>query len=98
MVYNYTTVIEKDKEVETVVITVDKETGEEHTEVKREKKDVATVKINVQTIGEMFDSDPEVEVYVARRYSRDDDYYGRVIAFDEDEVDKYYPIMEKRSL
>ncbi|MDY4307867.1 hypothetical protein SNF32_13800 [Enterococcus mundtii] len=38
MVYNYTTVIEKDKEVETVVITVDKETGEEHTEVKREKK------------------------------------------------------------
>ncbi|MGM0255168.1 MULTISPECIES: lysozyme family protein [unclassified Enterococcus] len=95
MVYNYTTVIEKDKEVETVVITVDKETGEEHTEVKREKKNVATVKINVQTIGEMFDSDPEVGVYVARRYSREDDYYGRVIAFDEDEVDKYYPIMEK---
>ncbi len=95
MVYNYTTVIEKDKEVETIVITADKETGEEHTEVKREKKNVATVKINVQTIGEMFDSEPEVEVYVSRRYSGDDDYYGRVIAFDDDEIDKYYPIMEK---
>ncbi|MGG5314273.1 hypothetical protein IGL76_003040 [Enterococcus sp. DIV2381] len=95
MVYNYTTVIEKDKEVETVVVTVDKETGEEHTEVRRERKDVATVKINVQTIGEMFDSNPEVEVFSHGIISSNTESYGRVIAFDEDEIDKYYPIMEK---
>lgn len=88
MIYNYTTKIEKDKEIETVTVTVDKETGEEKTEIKTEKKTVATVEVNVKTIGEMFDTKPEVDVYSLNKH------YGSVLAFDDEEVDKYYPIME----
>ncbi len=98
MTYSYETVIEKDKEIETTVVTIDKETGEEKTETKVEVKDVATVKIDIQTLNEMIDSQPQVEIYGFKSgFEEIDSNYvlvGTVNAFDEEEVDKYYPIME----
>lgn len=96
MVYNYSTLAELGKEIETTTVTIDEETGEEKVEVKRETKNIVTININIQTLGEMLDSDPEVDVYTLRGMfpSDDDPYYGRVSAFDEEEVDKYYPISD----
>lgn len=98
MTYSYETVIEKDKEIETTVVTIDEETGEEKTETKVEIKDIATVKIEVQTLNEMLDSKPEVEIYGFKNgFLEEESNYalvGTVEAFDEAEVDKYYPIME----
>lgn len=98
MTYSYETVIEKDKEIETSIVTIDKETGEEKIETKVEVKDIATVKVEVQTLNEMLDAHPQVEIYgfkngdleVESNYA----LVGTVEAFDEDEIDKYYPIME----
>ncbi|EGP4756246.1 transglycosylase [Enterococcus faecium] len=97
MVYNYSTLAELGKQIETTTVTIDEETGEEKVEVKTETKDIVTININIQTLGEMLDSDPEVDVYTMRGGiipSNNDPYYGRVSAFDEEEVDKYYPISD----
>ncbi|WP_275400656.1 lysozyme family protein [Enterococcus faecium] len=97
MVYNYSTLAELGKQIETTTVTIDEETGEEKVEVKTETKDIVTININIQTLGEMLDSDPEVDVYTMSGgviSSNNDPYYGRVSAFDEEEVDKYYPISD----
>lgn len=98
MVYSYNLNIERGKEVEIRTVTIDSDTGEEKVEIEREIKDIATIDIKIQTLGEMLDSDPKVDVYVDPLLGIGDsetaEYFGEVAAFDDEEVDKYYPISE----
>src|SRR5699024_12686893 len=55
MVYNYSTLAELGKQIETTTVTIDEETGEEKVEVKTETKDIVTININIQTLGEMLE-------------------------------------------
>ncbi len=72
-------VILKDKEIEKTVVTIDEETGEEKTETKVEVKDIATVKIEVQTLNEMLNSKPEVEIYgFKNRFLEEESNYALV--------------------
>lgn len=94
MVYSYNLEVERDKVIETTKVTIDSETGEEHRETTREVKDIATLNIEIQTLGEMLDADPEVEVYTGNIFGDVVNPFGRVAAFDDEEVDKYYPISD----
>lgn len=50
--------------------------------------DVATMDVKIQTLGELLDLDPEVELYAGNKS------IGTIPAFSEDEEDQYYPILE----
>ncbi len=48
----------------------------------------ATMDVKIQTLGEMLDLDPQLEIYAR------DKVIGTIPAFSEDEIDKYYPALE----
>jgi murein DD-endopeptidase MepM/ murein hydrolase activator NlpD len=49
---------------------------------------VATMDVKIQTLGELLDFDPQIEIYAR------DKVIGTIPAFSDDEVDQYYPILE----
>lgn len=50
--------------------------------------DVATLKVDIRSLGEMLDLDPQVNIYSGSQL------IGTIPAFAEDEKDKFYPILE----
>jgi murein DD-endopeptidase MepM/ murein hydrolase activator NlpD len=90
--FNYEVVVEEDKKIVKTKIVFDEESGEERTEVTEEVKDVATVNVNIKTMPEFLDSDPQMEINALT--SGGDPINIQVPIMTEEELDRFYPIQE----
>lgn len=90
--FNYEVVIEENKRIERTKVIFDEESGEERVEVTEEVKDVATVNVNIKTMPEFLDSDPQMEINALT--SGGEAINIQVPIMTEEELDRFYPIQE----
>lgn len=80
--FTYKVEFEEDKDTEEKVKDKEEEDKEE------KDKDSVTLNVKVQTIAEFLDLDPQIELYSNNKV------IGTISAFSQDEIDKYYPVLE----
>lgn len=61
---------------------------EKDKDIEDKDKDSVTLNVKVQTIAEFLDLDPQIELY------SNNTVIGTISAFSQDEIDKYYPVLE----